>query len=180
MLGQKERNQHAPEPAVAIQEWVKCLEFRVQDGELNEPVGCFPVQVLLPGAHAVWEFVGGDGYVAGLLDRAVVGADPVRYPAVFPRCLVVSADAFQQNGVDCPNYPLAEGKGLQHFLRVMHCLTVVQNLFDIVALGFRQLGRVVFGLELEYFTHGGLGTLDAGRQDRFLGHERRQEHPGIR
>src|SRR5690606_7183193 len=101
------------------------------------------------------------------------------YSTVFPRCLVVPANTVKQYGMGLPDHPLAERQGSQHLLGVTHGLAVVENLLDIVALGFRQFGGVVPRLEFEHLAHGRLGALDTGRKHCFLGHERRQEHARV-
>jgi len=158
-LPEEQRDDHAPEAAVAVQEGVERLELGVKNSQLDEPVGLFRVQVRFPARERLRELVCADRHVGRLLHRAAGRTDPDRRATELPWGLVLPAHAVQQHGVGLADDATRQRQLRQRLGGGPHGATVVEDLVDVLApLG---CGRRLPRLELEHLDHGRLSALDA-------------------
>ncbi len=176
VLPQKQRHQHAPQAAVAIQERVQRLKLGVQDRQLHQAVGGVAMQVLFPGAHGIGQLVGANRHKARLLHRAASRTDPIGNAPILAWRLALAAYAIEQYLVRLAHHALRQRHAGQQLLGHAHGGAVVEHLADIVAARLAQFRGTAFGLKLQHLAHGGLGAFDARGQHRFLRGQWREQH----
>ena len=144
---EEQGHEQAPHASVAVQEGVQGLEFGVQDGELDQPVGRVRMDISLPCAHGVGEALRIDGHEFGFVDGAAGRPDPDGRAPVLAGGLVLTPDMREQHPVRLADDPLAKRQVPHHILGPPHGGAVVEDLMDVLAT--RRRSRLPPRLELQ-------------------------------
>ena len=117
---QKNKNDHSAQETVVIQKRMKRFEFGMQDGCLNQLVGCLPTHVMLPCVHRVRKQVRSNRDISSIFDTGAVRADPDGYASILTGSLALSSCPFHESGVGFSDNTLRTWQGFQKVFGMAH------------------------------------------------------------
>ena len=173
-LPHEQRNKHAPQTTVAVEKRVQRFELGMQDRQLQEPVQIGAMHIPLPSGQGVGEFGCSDRHERSVFDGTATRSIQFWFLRNSPGALSWPRTPCSSTACASRNDPQGQRQPVQQLFGLPQSVTVVQYLVDVLKAGLRRW--FLASLEPKHLAHRGLCALDARREYRLTGSQRRHQN----